>query len=80
MAGQPNLVAIRHAQQAPPRRSPHRAGRLTPDSLLDRDPRGRTVCGAEPGAHDLSNREARTKSAGRWLTCPACVAALDADR
>lgn len=75
----PNLVAIRHARQAPPKRSPYRAGRLTPDSLLDRDPRGRTVCGAEPGTFDLSNREARSKSGRRWLTCSSCVEVLDAE-
>lgn len=77
MAGTPNLVAIRHARLAPPRRSPHRVGRLTPDHLLDADPRGRTCCGAEPGAYDLSNREARTKSGRRWLTCPDCLALTD---
>ncbi len=75
----PNLVIIRHARQAPPRRSPHRVGCLTPDHVLDRDPRSRTVCGAEPGTADLSSREARSKSAGRWLTCPACQAALAAE-
>lgn len=77
MAGTPNLVLIRHARLAPPRRSPHRVGRLTPGHLLDADPRSRTVCGAEPGPADLSNREARTKSAGRWLTCEACREALN---
>jgi hypothetical protein len=72
MAGSPNMVAIRHARLAPPKRSPHRVGRLTPGHVLDADPRGRTVCGAEPGAHDLSNREAHTKSGRRWLTCLEC--------
>lgn len=75
MAGTPNLVIIRHARQAPPRRSPHRVGRLTPDHVLDRDPRSRTVCGADPGTADLSNREARTKTGRRWLTCPDCLEA-----
>lgn len=77
MAGSPNLVVIRHARQAPPQRSPHRRGRLTPDHLLAADPRGRTVCGAEPGAHDLTNREARTKAGRLWLTCSSCLAATD---
>lgn len=77
MSGTPNLVLIRHARLAPPRRSPHRVGRLTPDHVIDADPRGRTMCGAEPGTADLSNREARSKSAGRWLTCPDCRAELE---
>lgn len=80
MTGTPNLVALRHARQAPPARSPHRRGRLTPDHLLDADPRGRTLCGAEAGGFDLSNREARSKAGGAWLTCPACVATVEAGR
>lgn len=77
MAGTPNLVAIRHGRLAPPRRSPHRTGRLTPGHVLDADPRGRTLCGAEPGYHDLSNSEARSKAGAKWLTCAACREVLE---
>lgn len=77
MSSPVNLVVIRHARLRPPRRSPHRVGRLTPDSLLENDPRGRTLCGAEPGSHDLDARGARTREGRKWVTCPDCSAAID---
>ena len=58
-----------------PARSPHRPGRLTPDSVLDGDPSVLTLCGAEGTTRDLSFREGGHGDAAAWVTCPACLAA-----
>lgn len=72
---------IRHVRRKPPKRSPHRAGRITPDHVLDRDPRGFTLCGAEATTDDVDHRTGGTKSYAAWLAdgradqaCSECMA------
>ena len=72
-----------HVRQRPPKRSPHRQGRITPENVLDQDPRTRTLCGAAPTALDLSHQSARAGARrgdlDRWMACPACTAALEGE-
>ena len=68
---------VRHVRRRPARRSPHRAGRITPDNVLDADPRRRTLCGDEPTSDDLAHRSARTRAGREWITCPACAELVD---
>jgi hypothetical protein len=70
-------MTLRHVRQRPDRRSPHRTGRLTRDAAMDNDPRGRTLCGAEPTTNDLDNRTGRSKAGRTWVTCPGCIEAIN---
>jgi hypothetical protein len=70
-------VSVVHARQPGPRRSPHRTGRITPDHILDRDPRRLTLCGAEPTDRDLANYQARWKNTRPYQTCRDCAALID---
>lgn len=72
----PVVDTLRHVRQRPGR-NPHRPGRITPDNVLDADPRRRTLCGAEPTSDDLAHRDARTRAGREWITCPACADLID---
>lgn len=68
-----------HARMAPARTTRHHTGRMTPLTGGDNDPRGWTVCGADPTDRDLSNRSARSAAHRHHLTCEACLQILDGE-
>ena len=66
------------------RRGEHRrlgldaAGQIRPHRVdPERDPRGQTLCGADPTDRDLNWRTGHAKSGRVWITCADCLARVD---
>jgi hypothetical protein len=69
VSGEDDLVHVRA-------RAPRRGYTRTP-KLLQAIARAVTLCGAEPTTRDLGFRDAHSAKARPYITCPACLAALE---
>lgn len=70
-----------HLRKPGPKRSPHRTGRITPDNVLEADPRRSTMCGADPTDKDMRFGDVKPPANRAWyLThggCRDCLAGRD---
>ena len=75
------MAPVIHLRKPGAKRSPHRQGRITPDNVLDADPRRLTVCGADPTDRDMRYGDVKPAKNRAWyLThdgCRDCLAARD---